>query len=228
MDKYLILAAGGRGTRMETSLPKQFLPLGGKPVMLHALECFTRFSQGIRCIVVLPESLHDHWQKVGGVFPAHSRHLLVSGGPTRFHSVKNGLRHVPDGALVAIHDGVRPMVSLETIASVFRQAEKFGNAVPVIDVKESLRVLDRGANRAFPRENLKLVQTPQCFHSTLIKSAYQNSNGEGHTDDAGVLEAAGHRVYLTDGDPGNIKITTPHDLIMAEALLGRQNTEERT
>jgi 2-C-methyl-D-erythritol 4-phosphate cytidylyltransferase len=219
MEKYVLITAGGSGTRMGAEKPKQFIELAGKPILMHSFYPFLRFSASLHFVLALPEAHMDAWQQLCRQYRFFTQHQLVISGPTRFHSVKNGLRHVPDDALVAIHDGVRPLVSPETISRVFHHAEKYGNAVPVITPGESVRIAEKAHSHSFPRSRVRLVQTPQCFHSSQIKKAYNQSYREEFTDDAGVLETQGERIFMVEGDKENIKITTPEDLRYAEALL---------
>jgi 2-C-methyl-D-erythritol 4-phosphate cytidylyltransferase len=219
--KYVVITAGGAGVRMNTHLPKQFLELNGNPVIMHTINRFVSYFSDIRIILVLPAAQIENWKKLCDKYNFQTRHLLVEGGPTRFHSVKNGLTHVPDNSIVAIHDGVRPLVSTKTISEVYRFAEKFGNAIPVVDVSESVRMVDGPLNKVIDRCALRIVQTPQGFKSELIKKAFNVSYRETFTDDASVLEFSGERIYLVQGNPENIKITKPSDLLIAEALVDR-------
>ena len=220
MHKYVLIAAGGKGTRMDSAQPKQFMKLSGKPLLVHAFETFQKYDPNIRFVLVLTEKLHAEWADLCREHGIYARHEIVISGPNRFHSVKNGLKYVPDSALVAIHDGARPLVSLNLIARVFNIAEKFGNAIPVIETFDSARLTDHAMSTPLPRERLKLVQTPQCFKSNTIKDAYNVNYKESFTDDASVLEATGERLFLVDGCRRNIKITTTTELAMAEGLAG--------
>lgn len=220
LEKYVIITAAGAGVRMNLPLPKQFLELHGKPVLMHAIQAFLDFAPDIHIILVLPESQIDFWKTLCAKYHFHSGAIVVAGGPTRFHSVKNGLKQVPNEALVAIHDGVRPLVSKETIRQAFDIAQRFGNAIPVISINESVRLTDMSFSKMIDRNTVKLVQTPQCFQSSCIKDAYNVNFTEHFTDDASVLEHAGERIYLVEGNRENIKITTPQDLAIAQALLG--------
>ena len=203
---------------MQSDLPKQFLDLAGRPVLLHVFDAFLAYAPDIRFVLVLPGAYHEFWLQLCTTHGFHAPCQLADSGPTRFHSVKNGLQFIPEDVLVAIHDGVRPLVSSETIARAFHFAEKFGNAIPVVGVSESVRVTDHAMSSSLPRERVKLVQTPQCFRSGNIKRAYNKSYLEHFTDDASVLESEGERLYLIEGNPENIKITTPYDLRVARAL----------
>jgi len=218
MGKHVLIAAGGLGTRMASSQPKQFADICKRPVLLHVLDAFLKYAADIRLVVVLPEKLHREWQSICQKHRFHVQHQLAIGGPTRFHSVKNGLKHIPDNALVAIHDAARPLISLDLISRVFYFAGKFGNAIPAIEVNESLRITDHAMSSPLPRQRIRIIQTPQCFKSSMIKNAYNKNYQESFTDDASVLETEGERLFLTEGDRENIKITHPADLLVAEAL----------
>jgi 2-C-methyl-D-erythritol 4-phosphate cytidylyltransferase len=218
-QKYAIITAGGAGVRMNSPLPKQFMLLQGKPLLIHSISVFLKFSPDIHIVLVLPEEHDDKWKSLCKKHHFYPPLELVHGGPTRFHSVKNGLKRVPDDAIVAIHDGVRPLVSLKTIQQSFHIASKFGNAIPAIDVNESVRLMDGAFSKIIKRESLRLIQTPQCFHASKIKAAYNVNYDPSFTDDASVLERSGERIYLTEGNRENIKITNREDLAVASALL---------
>lgn len=220
VPKYVIITAGGKGIRMNSPLPKQFLTLRGRPVLMHTIEAFTGLSFDIQIILVLPSEQLSFWEELCREHRFGIPHHVTTGGPARFHSVKNGLKLVPDHAVVGIHDGVRPLVSKAVIESTFRQAEKLGNAIPVVGITESVRMTENTFNKPINREQLRIIQTPQCFHASLIKKAYQTPFHESFTDDATVLEKSGARIYLSEGNKNNIKITTPEDLIIVEALCG--------
>lgn len=219
MRRFVLITAGGSGTRMQSGLPKQFLEIAGLPVLMHTFRAFTEADPGFEYVLVLPETHWDNWKGLCEKHGFGQPHQLASSGPTRFHSVKSGLRFIPDDTLVAIHDGVRPLVSAKVIEQVFYYAAKFGNAVPAVPVNDSLRLVDHALSKPLQREQVRRVQTPQCFRTSLIKKAYNRNYDEAFTDDASLLEADGHRIYLVEGNPENIKITTPADLKMAEALL---------
>ncbi len=218
MERHLLIAAGGKGERMQSSQQKQFMELGGKPLLLHALNAFFQYDPNIHFTVILPGIHHNIWKDICQEYNCQIRHQLIEGGPTRFHSVKNGLKSVPNNAVVAIHDAARPLVSQNLIDRLFNFAQKFGNAIPVTEVCDSLRMVDHAMNRSLPRQQVRLVQTPQCFLSSSIKKAYNTSYKNTFTDDASVLEANGERLYLVDGERENIKITTSTDLVVAESI----------
>ncbi|MFW5757487.1 MAG: 2-C-methyl-D-erythritol 4-phosphate cytidylyltransferase [Bacteroidota bacterium] len=219
LKRYVIITAGGAGLRMQNSTPKQFLLLGGKPILFHTIETFFRFDSCIRVILVLPARYEELWDQITQQYEFSVPVKKVTGGPTRFHSVKNGLKLVDDQSLVAIHDGVRPLVSQKTISEAFRMASFYGNAIPVISMNESVRWVENAFNKPINRDQVKIVQTPQCFRANMIKKAYDVQFHEAFTDDASVLEKAGERIYLSEGNTENIKITSPGDLFLAEALL---------
>lgn len=222
MHKYAIIVAGGKGERMGASTPKQFLELSGKPILMHTLEKFKQTIPSIKIILALPENQIDYWEELFHKYEVPKvPHQIVKGGETRFHSVQNALQLVKENGLVAIHDGVRPLVSSQTIATCFYEAEKSGNAIPVVDVIESLRYISKqhNTNKTVARSCYKLVQTPQCFTSKIILQAYKQEFDSSFTDDASVVEKMGKAINLVEGNRENIKITTTEDLVIAEALI---------
>ncbi len=219
MEKYVIITAGGKGERMQADVPKQFLELQGKPILFHTIERFYDFDNSIKIIVCLPESHHVYWKKLCKEYHFSISHTLTFGGKTRFHSVQNSLQEVPDDVLVGIHDGVRPFINNQLIQDAYQTAEKMGTAVPAITVKESLRVIENEDSKHFDREKVRIIQTPQCFRSQILKKAYQQPYRAEFTDDASVVEADGVRIVLFEGSPSNIKITLPIDLQFAEILV---------
>jgi len=221
MKKFAIIVAGGNGSRMNTDVPKQFIEVAGLPVIMHTISTFVCFSNQIEFIIVLPESLFGHWKALCTKYNFEVKHSLVQGGETRFHSVKNGLAHIHDEGIVFIHDAVRPLVSLSTIENCYNTALQKGNALPVIPVNDSIREVKNDANKAVDRSRFFLVQTPQTFQTNLIKKAFQSATHELFTDDASVLEQSGETINLVEGNRENIKITTPSDLLIAEAFLLR-------
>lgn len=220
MKKYIIIVAGGNGSRMNSTVPKQFMELNGKPVLMHSIERFVAAFPEITIIVVLASSLNDEWRSLCEKFKFRIPHQLTDGGETRYYSVKNGLELVPGHACVGIHDAARPLVSKQTILKAFETAETNGNATPVIPMYDSIRFLKGKENCAVDRSHYVIVQTPQCFHADLIKKAFEKAYKPEFTDDASVLEAFGEKINLVEGDRENIKITTTQDLILAEALMG--------
>ncbi len=218
---YAVIVAGGSGSRMQTQLAKQYLPLLGKPLLFHTLEAFGAVAA--KLVLVLPQHDLDYWQKLCEAYHYNTPHLLVAGGSSRFQSVKNGLALVPDGALVAIHDGVRPLVSPAIIKNAYAVAAEKGAAVVSVPLKDSLRQLKAGdASLSVNRQDYCLVQTPQTFRAAAIRKAYELPEQPYFTDCASVAEAAGIKIYLADGAYRNLKITTPEDLLFAEALLREQ------
>ncbi len=219
MKLYALIVAGGSGKRMGAEIPKQYLEIAGRPVLMHTLERFKTFSDSIEIITVLPENQLRFWSELQKKYSFSIPHTLVKGGKARFFSVRNGLKFVDDPGLVAIHDGVRPFVSLDTIRRCFETAERLGNAIPVIPPSDALRIVSEQGSMPVNRMLVRQVQTPQVFHSSLIKKAYQQEYLPEFTDDATVLEKTGTRINLVDGNRENIKITTPEDLIISAALL---------
>jgi 2-C-methyl-D-erythritol 4-phosphate cytidylyltransferase len=218
MKKYALIVAGGSGIRMGFNKPKQFLHLAGKPVLMHTIEKFYSFDSQIEIIVILAKSQIVYWEKLIKEFSFDVPHKTVAGGAERFYSVKNGLSFVIPPSLVAIHDGVRPLISIETIKSCFETASLYGNSVPSISPSDSLRIITDKGNRPLNREFIKLIQTPQVFDSERIIRAYNQEYSIEFTDDASVFEKSGEKIILVEGNPHNIKITTPVDLIIAEEL----------
>lgn len=204
---------------MGSDLPKQFLPIGGKPVLMRTLEAFYRYDAEMRLIVVLPRSQQAYWSELCGKHCFALPHRVADGGESRFHSVRNGLALIRTSGLVGVHDGVRPFVSSEVIARCYEEAAGKRAVIPVIDVVETVRQIEGGRSRTVPRDEYKLVQTPQVFDVDLLKEAYSQPYTSAFTDDASVVEALGVPVYLTAGNRENIKITTPFDLKVAAALL---------
>ena len=226
-----LILAGGKGTRFKSPVPKQFLELDGKPVLLHTLEAFYRYSEAIRIILVLPEDQMSTWETISRKYAFVQPIIVQSGGDTRFQSVKNGLERIQGNGLVAIHDGVRPLVSPQLISESFRCAAVHQSAICTVPLKESLRMIEHSSDaaekksdrqqssKAVDRSHYRLVQTPQTFQVSLIREAYRLGESPNSTDDASVFERAGHRVFLFEGSFDNIKITTPEDLFVAEALM---------
>ena len=216
---FVIIVAGGKGLRMGADLPKQFLPIGGKPVLMHTLEAFHKADAAMRLILVLPQSQQTYWKSLCEEYAFSIPHQVADGGETRFHSVKNGLALVDEAGLVGVHDGVRPFASIEVIRRCYAEATLHKAVVPVIDVVETVRVLQGKDSQTVDRNQYKLVQTPQVFDVTLLKQAYQQPYTPNFTDDASVVEACGQKIHLTEGNRENIKITTPFDLKIAETIL---------
>lgn len=219
MQKYVVIAAGGEGKRARQLPPKQLAVIAGRPVLMHALIPFLEYDPSIRIVISLPASLHPAWQALCEKFRFTAPHKVVPGGPTRFHSVKMALQDVPDGALVAVHDGVRPLAGRDLVERVFNVAARSGNAIPAVAPDESLRRVDHALSTPLPRNSIRVVQTPQCFLSSQLKAAYNQNYREAFTDDASVLETSNLRIFLVEGEKTNIKVTHPTDLAVAEALL---------
>jgi 2-C-methyl-D-erythritol 4-phosphate cytidylyltransferase len=219
MSLYSIIVAGGAGSRMQSAVPKQFLKLAGKPVILYSVEAFRLAFPSIGIVLVLPKDQQDTWKELCAEYQFNESLTLVEGGSTRFQSVKNGLETLAGPGLVAIHDGVRPLISVDTIRLLFNEAAIHENAVPVISPKDSLRWQDDQGNRVINRDFVKIIQTPQVFELNKLQAAYVQAYEESFTDDATVWEHAGNKVHLADGQVTNLKITTPEDLVVAEALL---------
>ena len=218
MKKHIIIVAGGKGLRMGGDIPKQFLPVCGKPVLMRTMEAFHTYDAAIHIILVLPVSQQAYWKELCQEYQFSLSHDIANGGDTRFHSVMNGLALVEGNGLVGVHDGVRPFVSQEVIARCYDEAEACKAVIPVIDVVETVRHLTEEGSETVPRDRYKLVQTPQVFEVELLRRAYQQTYTDLFTDDASVVEALGEKVYLVKGNRENIKLTTPFDLKLAEML----------
>lgn len=218
MTHTVLIVAGGKGLRMGSDLPKQFLPIGGKPVLMHTIEAFHHFDRTMKIILVLPQEQQTYWQELCAKHSFVIEHTVVDGGETRFHSVKNGLACVNSG-LVGVHDGVRPFVSPEVIKCCYELAAIKKAVIPVIDVVETVRHITETGSETVSRNDYKLVQTPQVFDAELLKQAYAQEYTPFFTDDASVVEAMGVSVCLAEGNRENIKITTPFDLKISSALV---------
>ena len=220
-NNYAIIVAGGSGSRMGTSIPKQFLLLKGRPVLMHTIEAFYHSKTNPAIIAVLPDEYHAYWEELCVEHEFNVPHLLVKGGQSRFHSVRNGLDTIDDeNALVAIHDAVRPLTKTSIIDLSYTHAAAHGNAVTAVKSRDTVRQLKDGASTHLLRDEIYLVQTPQTFVVSQLKSAYQQEYNDNFTDDASVVEAAGFPINLIEGGHHNIKITFPEDIALAEALLG--------
>jgi 2-C-methyl-D-erythritol 4-phosphate cytidylyltransferase len=204
---------------MMNAVPKQFLPVASIPVIFYTIEAFIKYDPAIELVIALPEELTQYWKDLCERMNFHREHILSKGGETRFLTVKNALSYINDERVVAIHDAVRPFVSQQTIDQGFRDALTFGNAIPVIPVNESIRWSEGRKNQQIDRNHLRIVQTPQVFEASLIKRAYQRVTREIFTDDASVVEAMGETIHLFEGNRENIKITYPHELLFAEAMI---------
>lgn len=226
---YIIIVAGGRGLRMGGDVPKQFVPIGGKPVLMHTLERFHRVDPGLHIIVVLPHDQQDYWRQLCRDYGFDIAHELADGGRTRFESSKNGLALVPDDGtgVVGIHDGVRPFVADDVIRRCYETAREEYTAVPVMPVTDTLRYVDDRTGKTYTvdRGMFRAVQTPQVFDISLAKQAFDQPDRPSFTDDASVVESLGLKVNTVEGNRENIKLTTPFDLTLAEVLLGRMGKE---
>lgn len=218
MEKSVIIVAGGTGSRMNSEIPKQFLTLAGKPVLMHTIARFNEYQPDIRILVVLPEWHIQRWKELCNEYHFTIRHEIGSGGETRFHSVQRNLSNVTENSLVAIHDGVRPLVSLQTIDRCFNTAATYGNAIPCIEIPETMRKIENSGSRQVDRSLYRLIQTPQVFTGNILMEGYRQPYNKEFTDDAGVIEKLGKSIRLVEGNPENIKITFAKDLIIAEAF----------
>ncbi|MBL7981711.1 MAG: 2-C-methyl-D-erythritol 4-phosphate cytidylyltransferase [Flavobacteriales bacterium] len=222
MERSTIIVAGGSGKRMGAAVPKQFLLLKGWPLLMWTIEAFHRYDAAMQLVVVLPKDHHATWQ---GLCAAHGftvPHTLVSGGAERFHSTLEGLNAVTHEGLVAVHDGVRPLVGTALIARCFAAAEEHGAAIPVVPIASSVRELTEEGSQAIDRSRLRAVQTPQCFRVPLLRRAFELPYDPAFTDEATLVERLGMDVHLVEGEEQNIKVTTPFDLRVAEVVLGAQ------
>ena len=217
---YVIIVAGGKGLRMGSDIPKQFLPIGGKPVLMRTMMRFREALPEVNIILVLPKTQQDYWQELCRQYEFSLPYQLAEGGQTRFHSVQNGLALVPDNAVgvVGVHDGVRPFPSIDVIHNCYETARTAKAVIPVIPVVETVRKICNSTSVTVPRDEYRLVQTPQCFDIQLLKAANRQPYNDGFTDDASVVEAFGFDITLVEGNRENIKITTPYDLKIAEVL----------
>jgi 2-C-methyl-D-erythritol 4-phosphate cytidylyltransferase len=218
---YIIIVAGGKGLRMGSDIPKQFLPIGGKPVLMRTLERFREYSEDLQIILVLPEAQQAYWKELCKEYDFKVEYLLTDGGETRFHSVQHGLALIPDDAegVVGVHDGVRPFPSIDVIRRCYETARTAKAVIPVIPVVETVRHLEEDKSVTVPRGDYRLVQTPQTFDIQLLMAANRQPYNDNFTDDASVVESYGHAITLVEGNRENIKITTPYDLKIAEILI---------
>ncbi|MFW6019835.1 MAG: 2-C-methyl-D-erythritol 4-phosphate cytidylyltransferase [Bacteroidales bacterium] len=214
----IIFTAGGSGKRMNTEIPKQFIPVSGKPMLMWAMQAFELFDASMRKIIVLPAARITLWEDLCKEFNFSISHQLVKGGNTRFESVKNGILHATGNGLTGIHDGVRPFPSIETIRNTFDTASKYGSAIPYIDSTDTLRQIHGDNSQIIDRSKIKRIQTPQVFSTEIIKKAYQQDYRKEFTDDASVVEALGYQVHLCPGNEENLKVTTRMDLRIAIML----------
>jgi 2-C-methyl-D-erythritol 4-phosphate cytidylyltransferase len=218
--KTAIITAGGIGSRMKSDIPKQFIELEGKTILEHTLLAFFKFDSKIQLILTLPKDWISFWKEICEKNNFSIPHEIVSGGKERYHSIQNALK-IAQGDFIAIHDGVRPLVSLETIKNAFEMAELKGNSIPVIPLKESIRFIENEDSKALNRSNYFIVQTPQVFEKKLINTAYQNAFHDKITDDASLVEELGVKIHVFLGNEENIKITSPIDLKIAAISLSK-------
>jgi 2-C-methyl-D-erythritol 4-phosphate cytidylyltransferase len=223
MHKYAIIVAGGIGTRMGGDLPKQFLLLKGKAVLWHTLKAFTEAYEDIQIILVLPADHLEKGEQIAREFPGH-RIRIATGGETRFHSVRNGLRLVDAHAIVFVHDGVRCLVSPQLIRRCAEAALENDNAIPSIAAVDTIRIINSKGNEMVSRDKVRIIQTPQTFFSNVIKQAYELPYEESFTDEASVVEKTGIAINLIEGESSNIKITQPADLLIAAMLLDKKGS----
>jgi len=219
MKKYAIIVAGGKGTRMGADIPKQFLILKNKPILCYSIKAFYNADNSTNIIVVLPQEQIEFWEELCVKYKFNIKHTVIAGGKERFYSVKNGLELTSKNSLIAIHDGVRPLVSQSQINLAFELALKYKGVIPVIDSIDSLRKVENNSSVIINRQAIKRVQTPQVFLGDIILNAYNCSYNSNFTDDASVYENLGEKVFCFLGDEKNIKITTQVDLQFAELLL---------
>jgi 2-C-methyl-D-erythritol 4-phosphate cytidylyltransferase len=221
VKKYAIIVAGGNGRRMDAAVPKQFMLLSGKPVLMHTIRRFFEADPGTEVIIVLPANETGTWKELCVQHSFDIPHHVAKGGETRFQSVKNALEWVKEKSLIAVHDGARPFVSIDLITRSFSEAEQYGNAVPVIPLNESIRSIANAGNKIADRDSFVMVQTPQCFSSEILVDAYRADYRNEFTDDASVVESLGQSIHLIEGERENIKITFPVDFTIGEAILKR-------
>lgn len=219
ITKYAVIVAGGRGKRLGSKIPKQFLELKGRPIIMRSVEAFYQYSDELQLILVLPEGQKDTWKDMCKRYGFNIPVRLVTGGSTRFQSVRNGLKTIKGEGLVAIHDGVRPLVNTKTIRNSFETADMHDSAIAVIALKNSIRKIDASGSGWLNRDLYRIVQTPQTFRVGMIRQAYDIPESPKFTDDASVWEAAGHQVTFFEGSEKNLKITTLQDLLIAEVLM---------
>ena len=219
MKKIAVIVAGGNGSRMNSVLPKQFLLLKNKPVLYYTLHTFLQSYSDLTIILVLPEEYIAAGQEIIDAYFDYRRIQITAGGRTRFHSVQNGLQLITEESIVFVHDGVRCLLSTDLVHRCYEAALEYGSAVPVIDSKDSVRLQREDRNEALDRNLVKLVQTPQTFHSKILLPAYKIDFKDKFTDEATVVEAFGLKVHLVEGEENNFKITKPSDLLVAEQLI---------
>jgi len=221
MKKFAVLVAGGNGSRMNSELPKQFLSVNEKPVLFYTIKSFLEAFDDIHIILVLPQDYVGLGNEIVSSYFSNRNIEITVGGSSRFHSVKNGLSKVERDSVVFVHDAVRCLVSNDLIVRCYHQAVELGSAIPAINSKDSIRIIEDGVNRSVNRNNIRLIQTPQVFKSDVLLKAFEQPYQDSFTDEASVVEHTGYKVELIEGDENNIKITYPIDIAIAEKLLSR-------
>jgi len=221
MNSYAVIVAAGSGMRMGAPIPKQFLEVGGRPILMHTLNRFVAFDASIRLVVVLHPDYIEFWRSLCEKHDYSVPHSIVSGGSERFYSVQKAIQSLVDTeeAIVGIHDAVRPMVSVATLERCYATAQETGSAVPCVSVNDSMRIVDADGNRSINRSSLRIIQTPQCFRLNLLRRAFTQEYNTAFTDDASVVEALGESIELVEGNRENIKVTTPEDMHWLNLLL---------
>jgi len=228
MKKYAVIVAGGTGSRMGNTVPKQFLLLKEKPVLWYTLDTFLRAYDDVQIILVLPAPFVENGKAIVASFVEHHRIRIVTGGDTRFHSVQCGLRQVAENSVVFVHDAVRCLISVPLIHRCCKQAIEKGSAIPAVPATDSIRILNGTHHHVAERQQVRIIQTPQTFLSNIILPAFQQQYNEAFTDEATVVEAYGTNVFLTEGEYDNIKITRPVDLMIAEIILEERSALKDT
>ena len=223
MKKIAVIVAGGSGSRFGGNIPKQFLLLKGKPVLYYSIKAFLDAFDDIEIILVLPEEYIANGQEIIDAFFDYSRIKISIGGRTRFHSVQNGLQNINEECILLVHDAARCLITSTLIKNCYNDALEFGSAIPVVDCKDSIRIITGNGNESLDRDKVKIVQTPQCFHSKILLPAFQIDYKDKFTDEATVVEAFGLKIHLVKGEKNNIKLTTPQDLELIERLMDNVN-----
>ncbi|MDO9256638.1 MAG: 2-C-methyl-D-erythritol 4-phosphate cytidylyltransferase [Bacteroidales bacterium] len=227
MKKYAIIVAGGTGTRMKGEIPKQFMLLNGKPVILYSIEAFFSYDPAVQIILVIHPDYLSLWMQLVREFKISIPFEVAEGGKTRFDSVKNGLRFIGDDGFVAVHDAARPVINADFLKNLFSAASTYGSAIPVVPVTDTIRIIEGDTSRQQDRKFLRAIQTPQVFKVSELQRAYMQPYEPNFTDDGSVMEAAGFPVHLAEGRRGNMKITHLEDIEMAEVLIKNLTTEAR-
>lgn len=224
MKTAIVIVAGGKGTRMGTEVPKQFLDLCGKPILMHTIDRFQEALKDVIIVLVLPKAHQEYWGELCKQYQFNTKHIIATGGTSRFVSVKNGLKKLTNNlSHIGVHDAVRPMVSEEVILNTYKLASNYPAVIPCIDVDDSLRVLTSDGNKYVDRSLYKRVQTPQVFQASILLEAYKQDESDRFTDDASVVEEMGYSIHITQGNAENIKITRPSDLKLAECFLNKKS-----